>query len=45
MLVLHFFSAGDACFCQFLQMMMAFVFNAGSARGFLLGMLVSASVC
>ena len=38
-------SAGDACFCQFLLMMLASGFDARSALFFLLGMLVSASVC
>ena len=32
MLVLRGFSAGDACFCQFLLMMLASGVDAGSAR-------------
>ena len=45
MLVLRGFSAGDACFCQFLLMMLAFGVDAGSVGGFLLGMLVFANFC
>ena len=45
MLDLRGFSVGDACFCQFLRMMLASGFDAGSAGGVLLVMLVSAIFC
>ena len=41
MLVLRGFSVGDACFCQFLLMMLASGFDAGSAGVFLLVKLIS----
>ena len=40
MLVLRGFSAGDACFCQFLLMMMASGVDAGSAGVFCWGCLL-----
>ena len=39
MLVLRGFSVGDACFCQFLLMMLASGFDVGSAGGFCWGCL------
>ena len=39
MLVLRGFSVGDACFCQFLLMMLASGFDAGSAGVFCWGCL------
>ena len=40
MLVLRGFSAGDACFCQLLLMMLASGVDAGSAGGFCWGCLL-----
>ena len=45
MLVLRGFSAGDACFCQFLLMMLASGVDAGSHGGFMLVMLAPAIFC